>query len=240
MRSRTFLSLIILLISISTGYSQNIWSNNVQHCGALRNAMVEGDITAKIQLSELEGLENLYALGAIGNLDGEIQIFNSQPFNTFLEDNNLIIDNSFQKSASLLVYAQVKTWIEIAIPAEIKTRDQFQEYLEEEAERNGIDTELPFPFQLHGVFQENDWHVIQWDPNDAVHTHEKHRESGLFGKMENVNLTMLGFFSKEHAGIFTHHTTFMHVHYITEDRSSAGHTDDFILGDNMILSLPTE
>ena len=239
MKKRSLLITVLLFIVILPGCSQT-WENHVQHTGALRNAMVHGDISAKIQLSELAGLDNLYALGAVGELNGEVQIFDSQPSITYVEDGNLLFDTTFQSSASFIVYAQVKTWQQITIPSEVVTRDQFEEYLQIEAERIGLNTDEPFPFLLSGNFAENSWHVIQWDPSDTVHTHEKHIESGLFGKMENKHLEMLGFFSKNHAGVFTHHTTFMHLHYITEDGLSAGHSDDFILGDSVVLSLPIE
>ena len=39
--------------------------------------MHHGDLSSKIDLMELENLENLYALGAVEQLKGEILIMNS-------------------------------------------------------------------------------------------------------------------------------------------------------------------
>ena len=234
------LILLVAVLFLLPGCVQSTWNSEVNYAGALKNAMINGDITPKMQLSELEGLENLYALGAVGNLKGEIQIFNSDPVITSVEDGIIIFDDTLDKSASLIVYAQVKNWKEIVIPDEIETRTQFEEYLKKEAKKQGLDTEKPFPFLLNGNFKENDWHVIDWDSTDTIHTHEKHRESGLYGKMKNTELEMLGFFSLYHISIFTHHTTNMHLHFKTNDLNHAGHSDDFILGKDMVLNLPSD
>jgi acetolactate decarboxylase len=41
-----------------------------------------------------------------------------------------------------------------------------------------------------------------------------------------------------HSGIYTHHTTSMHIHFMTQDKTISGHSDNMILGKNMILKLP--
>ncbi|MDG1901717.1 MAG: hypothetical protein P8I80_05735, partial [Bacteroidales bacterium] len=67
----------------------------VEFHGALKNIMHKGDVTAKANLSDLKDVEHLYALGALENLKGEIQIFNSSPFNTLIADSTLSFDNTF-------------------------------------------------------------------------------------------------------------------------------------------------
>ena len=231
----------LLLTLLSSSYSQTNWKSEVEYSGALKNAMQKGDISTKMDLSKLKNRENLYGIGALGNLKGEIQIFNSEPFNTFVDgEKNMVFDKSYKKSATLIVYTQVKKWKEIKIPNSIQTRNQFEQFLEKAAKENGLDTEKPFPFLINGVVKENDWHIIDWDEKEKKHSHKKHRESGLYGTMNDSDLEMIGFFSKHHKAIFTHHTTYMHIHYKTKDGKNAGHSDGFVLGDNMILKLPME
>ena len=239
MTKRTYTILFILSALLFIGCAGTIWNKQVNHAGALKNAMKKGDLTPKIELKELEGKENLYALGAVGYLKGEVQIFNGTSMTTFVNKNNeLEYDHSYNRNASLLVYAQVKEWIEYKIPNNIITRKQFEEYLEEKAEEHGLDTEEPFAFLIEGKIKSNSWHVINWDPNEKVHTHKKHVESGIHSTMENRDVIMLGFFSMYAAGIFTHHTTSMHIHFMTKDKKISGHSDNMTLGENMILKLP--
>ena len=218
-----------------------VTSNNeykVAYKGALKDIMHKGDISAKINLSFFEEKNHFYALGAIEDLKGEIQIFNSKPFNTIVIDNTLTFDYSFKNKATLLVYASVEKWNKIIIPENISTYTKFEEYIENTARINHINTDEPFPFLIEGTAQSFNWHVIDWKDDDMHHTHEKHKTSGLYGTINNSQVEMLGFYSNAHHTIFTHHTTNMHIHVKTADGEVAGHVDDMILGKEMILKLP--
>ena len=78
--------------------------------------MHKGDLSAKIDLLDISSKKHLYALGAIENLKGEIQIFDGIPTISSVEKNNLIFDNSFSKKACLLVYCTVEKWTSSVIP----------------------------------------------------------------------------------------------------------------------------
>jgi len=211
----------------------------VKHAGALKNFMRKGDISAKFDLTDLKNKKGLYALGALENLRGEIQIFDSVPYNTFSShEEQLSFDHSFQKKASLLVYTEVTAWDELEIPASISTKDQLERFVKNAASKNGVDTEKPFPFLITGKAASISWHVINWDKNDVHHTHRKHIESGPNGTLENVNALILGFYSSKHKAIFTHHSTNMHMHFKTVDNKVAGHIDQITLDQKMYLKLP--
>jgi len=210
----------------------------VEYAGALKNFMWKGDISAKFSLHELKGKKNLYALGAFENLKGEIQMFNSVPYNTVASQGKLVFDTSLKKKASLLVYTQVSEWQESTIPEEVISKKQLEEYIVKVAEQSGINIEKPFPFLIIGSAELIAWHVIDWNPNDTKHTHRKHIESGPNGKLKNIKAAVLGFYSNKHTAIFTHHTTNLHMHFKTADKKIAGHIDELILGKNMLLKLP--
>lgn len=225
------------LVSCSTATS-NKSTFKVQYEGALKNMMHKGDVSAKSDLKDLKETEHLYAIGALENLKGEIQIFDGKPFNTSVVDSSLSFDNSFDKKATLLVYASVSNWKSIKIPNDIATYEQLESYIAEVAKENNVNIEEPFPFLLEGTPKSFDWHVINWKDGDTEHSHEKHISSGLHGTLENKAVEMLGFYSDSHHAIFTHHTTNMHIHVKTVDNKIAGHVDGLILGKGMTLKLP--
>lgn len=210
----------------------------VKYYGALRTIMHQGDISAKVDLKDFENSEHFYALGALGNLKGEIQIFDKKPFNTMVIDSSLAFDNSFNKKATLLVYASVDKWKSINIPDYVVTYEQLESYIEQAAKEKQIQIDEPFPFLLEGSPKSFDWHVINWKDGDTEHSHDKHISSGLNGTIENRQVEMLGFYSDSHHAIFTHHTTNMHIHVKTVDNKIAGHVDGLTLGQGMILKLP--
>ena len=80
-----FYSLLIFFIVAFNSKKRSInydeVNYKVEYKGALKNMMHKGDISAKADLKEIENLEHIYALGALENLKGEIQIIDSKPFN---------------------------------------------------------------------------------------------------------------------------------------------------------------
>ena len=232
---RVFL-ILTLLISCQENNKQNTYQ--VKYKGALKNIMHKGDLSAKATLKDFENTKHLYALGAIENLKGEIQIFNSKSFNTSVIDNLLVFNNSFDKKATLFVYASVSKWKTILIPETIITYEQLEIFIAKTASKNKINIKEPFPFLIEGTPKLFDWHVINWKDGDTEHSHEKHVNSGLHGTKKGLKVEMLGFYSDSHHAIFTHHTTNMHIHVKTVNGKLAGHVDGLTLGKRMVLKLP--
>lgn len=212
-------------------------TQNVKFSGALRT-MMSGNLEATISLDSLSRKSHLYALGAFENLKGEIQIFDGEAFNTSVESNEVTFDRSFDEKAALLVYAEVTSWQSKAIPTEINTLNELEEFIEKRAKQSGLSMEKPFPFLITGKVDSLQWHVIDWVEGDTLHTHQKHQESGLNGTLKDRDIEIIGFFSKSHKAVFTHHTRFVHMHFKDKDEEIAGHVDELRLGSNMELKLP--
>jgi len=236
---KVFIVLLIVLFSLTSCDQNGNTVDGVQYSGSLREIM-EGKLDATITLNELESIPNLYALGAVAGLKGEIQIFNSEAFISKRAPEMVTITNNFEDDAVLLVYAQVTEWQEVEIPKAIFTKKQFEVYLEYTAIKAGVDISKPFPFIVEGYVRKMDWHIVNWDENNTNHSHKAHLNSGLNGVMVEEDVEILGFFSKEHKGLFTHHNTNMHMHFKLENQKLAGHTDDLILGEYMTLKLPKQ
>lgn len=211
-------------------------AQEVHYMGALRNIMHKGDLSAQASLSDFETTAHLYALGAVENLHGEVQIFNGSPYISYVEDGTLRFDTTFTRNATLLVYSYVEHWEEIEIPETALTYENFETFIAEQASQRGLS--LPFPFLINGKAESVNWHTINWPAGDNDHSHEKHIRSGLYGELSSTEVEMLGFYSDAHHAIFTHHTTNMHVHVKTADGTIAGHADGFVLSPCMKLKLP--
>jgi len=226
---------MVLLFSSCQNADNKANLAEVKHSGALRTIM-SGNIESVISLDSLSNKKNLYALGAVENLKGEIQIFDSKPSNSFVTDSSLQIKASYNLKAALLVYAEVEEWDSYKTENNI-TKEELESTIFELAKRSGINTEKPFPFLLEGTVASLDWHVINWKDGDTIHTHKKHTEAGLNGNLKNRQVQIIGFYSTKHKAVFTHHTTNVHMHFKTLDNSVAGHVDDIRLN-TVTLSLP--
>jgi len=231
--------LIISLLCLSACIqSDPNYSFKVEHAGALRNMMHKGDLSAKADLNLFKDTENFYALGALENLKGEILILNSEPYISSVNNEALEIKATFDRNATLLVSAAVEKWDSQDIPDSISSYSELEAYIETAAISQGINVEEPFPFLLTGVAESFDWHVINWPEGDSVHSHEKHIHSGLNGQISTQEVEILGFYSRHHHAIFTHHTTNMHLHVRTSNGELSGHVDGLTLGRDMVLALP--
>jgi len=232
MRSAIVLLGLLMLFSCKQELEQPV----VNYAGALRT-MMSGDISKKIELDSLSKLPNLYAIGAFEGLSGEIQIGNGVSFNSRVQDSTVIIENEIKAAASLLVYAQVSEWIDIP-NVSFQSTTELENELSEQASMKGLDSDKPFPFIMEGKVKELKWHVIKWDKNDSIHTHKKHQEAGLNGVIKDEKVEIIGFYSKKHKGVFTHHSTNIHMHFINKEKNLAGHVDDLIISKSMKLKLP--
>ena len=228
---------ISLMLFANCKEAQNLTYQKVAHNGALRTIM-SGDLDATSSLDTLATKNNLYALGAVEQLKGEIQIFNSTPFISSVDENEVFIDPTFSKKAALLVYAVVPVWEEIKIPVDIDTQEALEAFIVKAADSLKIETSTPFPFLIEGNVSSLSWHIIDWPEGDTEHTHQKHKKSGLNGVLSDTEVNVLGFYSDKHKGVFTHHSTNLHMHFKTKDGVLAGHLDSIKIGDGMHLKLP--
>jgi acetolactate decarboxylase len=231
----TVLAFLVIAFASCRDKDNKVSPTEVKHSGALRT-MMSGNIQSVISLDTLSEKKHLYALGAVDHLKGEIQIFDSKPSNSFVIDSSLRIEDSYSLKASLLVYAEVAAWDSFQIENS-KTKSDLEEQIFELARNSGIDTEKPFPFLIEGTIASVDWHVINWKEGDTIHTHKKHKESGLSGTLQNREVQIIGFYSTKHKAVFTHHTTNMHMHFKTDDDIIAGHIDDLLLNQTVTLKL---
>ena len=231
-------ALLLFIVSCTSERGEN-QTIEVKHAGALKNFMHKGDISAKVDLRDLEITENLYALGALESLKGEIMILNSQPLISRVKNDKVEITDSFQNKAALLVYATVKDWKSHELPS-LSDQKELEEFIAKTANEAGMDMGKPFPFILEGKPESLRWHVIDWPEGDTVHTHKKHIESGLNGTLIKPQVEILGFYSNKHHAVFTHHTTNMHLHFKTDDGKLAGHIDGINPGGDLNLKLPMQ
>ncbi len=212
----------------------------VHHRGALHTMMHEGDLRATIALDTLQSLPHLYALGAVENLKGEVLIYDSQPLISAVKDGAVTIARDFEHKAALLVYAQINNWREIEINEELQDANALEAFVVKAAKARGLNVSEPFPFLIVGAAPRVDWHVIDWAEGDTLHTHERHKASGLHGRLEHQAVNLLGFYSDQHQGIFTHRGSNMHLHVKTAGGDFAAHVDEVELHGAMSLFLPQE
>jgi acetolactate decarboxylase len=205
--------------------------------GVLREIMMENKLDTYIELQGSEKTEHFYAIGALKQLTGEIMILDSQPILSKASNGEVIIQRDHNEGAILLISSVVKEWDEVKFTDPINDLASLQTSIKAMAEAQGLDISKPFPFMLEGNFSEVNWHIIN-AAEATEQNHEAYKKAGIEGHSINEKGRMLGFYSENHEGIFTHHGSYLHVHFVNDSITKMGHVDQLVITEPMVLSLP--
>lgn len=245
----------ILLLSVTFMQSilaNNLWNKQVYYKGNITDLLEKSQIASKINLNKLKNKPNLYALGIGSYLKGEIQIMNSDVKNTYVKNNTIIHSKTYDTNATFLIYSQVPSWEKFKIPYNIYTKKQFEDWLETTADEYGLDTYEPFPFLLEGTLKANSYRILDAQVDEKIKTGEiitcacaidskenkdKIKISTIYETLLHTKIKGLGFFYYKR-GIITEQTSFINLHFITEDNKIAGYSRKMMLGNDMVLKLP--
>ncbi len=223
----------------------------VEYVGAQKDIFKTGKADSVITLEALAGRPHLYAMGPVDGLDGEITIFDSKPYITQVRGNDYALDKSFKHGAFFLVWTEQAKWQDVPVPASVKGYVDLQRFVKEHAQKAGIDVTKPFPFLLEGTPAEIKWHINVDRTQGMPITKELFLRSKEPYVTKNETVDIVGFYSEHHAGVFL--TQFapaikegsgmenaIHIHLVSRTSKAAGHIDDIILGEGMVMRLPAQ
>tara|TARA_R110002073_G_scaffold293194_2_gene458754 strand:+ start:26873 stop:27598 length:726 start_codon:yes stop_codon:yes gene_type:complete len=208
--------------------------SNVKIVGAMKNVMWKGELGSRIDLDTISDKNGLYGLGPVNELKGELLINNGKSYISKVKsDSTMTVDKTFDVSAPFFVYANITDWNEIDLPSNIKSIQDLEKFIDKKT----TTYKRPFPFKLKGEVSKAIIHTQNLPEGTKVSSpDEAHQGQTNYG-LTNEESEIIGFFSTEHKGIFTHHDSFIHMHLITKDESKMGHLDELEIG-NMKLYLP--
>lgn len=227
---RSFLTILI----VSSVY--NVSVPKVKIAGAMKNIMMKGDFKAYAKLDTFRK-KNLYGLGPVEDLKGEILVLNGEIYNS--EKNGKTISNKVNivQKAAIFVYSYVEDWKVVEVQANIDSYTELEALVASTAKKSGYDTSVPFVFKIEASPKLANYHIIDW-VKGTKHTMDNHKQFAYSGKIVNSNSVFLGFYSDHHHSIFTHHTTNMHVHVIESKIKQVGHLDDLKIAGTIKMYFP--
>lgn len=229
-------TLTMTFFNITVNGQKTTWK--VENAGAMREMFATGNIDGKTEINKIPEQKNLYAVGPLENLSGEIMIWNGKVLTSFMKDKIVKVETNPNAKAVFFVWANVEKWREISVPNTVKNYDELEKFIAESAEKSNLNSAEPFPFLLKGKFQTVEWHINDYKSDGTKLTRENHDELKYKSKSEGAKLEMLGFYSPKHKGVFTHHTRTTHIHAADKKRNFIGHVDDLVLNGGIKLFLP--
>jgi acetolactate decarboxylase len=205
--------------------------------GEMRQVMMQGDLSGRVDLQKLAGQPHLYALGPLEGLRGEVSIFDGTPSISRIEKGRLVVEQSFASRACFLVYAQVGEWREVPIPASVKSDRDLEKFVFQAANEKRLDVHRPFLFRVKGRPDVVRLHVVN-RTDDRPFSREEHEKIKVPFSLKKQPVEVIGFYSESHHGVFTHHDSNVHMHVKTQDGKTAGHVDQLEMSGGLLLYLP--
>ncbi len=218
----------ILFLSV-VGFAQKsnisiVVAPKIEVSGAMKNIMMKVHLSAHINMDTLSRY-NLYGLGPVNGLKGEILILNGKVYSTSKSGAQLVNGQDKVSLASMLVYSYVSKWRPVRISTVVNNYAELEKFIETTAKANLYNTDKPFAFKIDVTPGKANFHVIDWKESTS-HTMENHKQFAYTGQVLNKKVVMLGFYSTHHQSIFTHHTSSMHIHLLNQETNTVGHLDD--------------
>jgi len=226
--------LTIGLVSCNSTSKETETYPDINIVGAMKNVMWKGELGSSIDLDTVSDKNGLYGLGPESYLTGELLINNGKSYiSKVLSDSTMTVEKRFDVSAPFFVYGNVIEWNEIELPSGLKTIQDLEKFMD----NNTIDFKRPFAFKLIGKISSAIIHIQNLPEGTKVSSPDDAHQGQTNYNVENEAAEIIGFFSTEHKGVFTHHDTFLHMHLITNDETKMGHLDELEIGE-MKLYLP--
>jgi acetolactate decarboxylase len=188
----------------------------------MRDVMWKGDLKGKIATDSLNYKET-YGLGPIEFLKGEILVFEGQTFVSKVVDSiSHKVSKSPSASAPFFVYSTNSHLKAVHLPETYDTLNSIENYIDSVYKNYG----QPLLIRIDGVFNEMKLHSVNLPEGKQVSSPDDAHQGLTQYDFKNISGSLIGFFSRNHKAVFTHHDSFFHAHFISDDRQVLGHIDE--------------
>lgn len=191
--------------------------------GAMRNVMWKGELAGQIQLDSIVPKKGMYGLGPIEYLQGEILILDGVTYVSKVKDRTRMdVFEASQVKAPFFGYDHIHEWVEVELPKGVNDLKGLERFIDDYTKTNGF----PFFFKLEGAFQKANIHIVNLPAGSIVKSPDDAHQGQVNYNLSDRVGTLVGFFSRKHKAVFTHHDTYMHIHLITQEKDMMGHLEE--------------
>lgn len=189
--------------------------------GAMRNVMWKGELAGTIDLDTLQK-KAVYGLGPIEGLKGEILLWDGTVYSSrVIADSQCIVSKNQALRAPFFVYVKSSNWRAVSVPDTLMDMLHLENFLNRQFERDSV----PFAFRLSVTVHYAKFHIVNLPDAVKVQSPEDAHIGKQYFELQNEEVNILGFYSTQHKGVFTHHSTNLHAHLINLRMNKMGHID---------------
>lgn len=165
----------------------------VCHAGSRRAMFETGDLGATIDLERLDDVDNLFAIGPIEGLQGEISVVDGRASIATIDSGRPVFSSTRSASAIFLVYGAANAFQPVDIPIRLVGLGAVEAFIHGAASEAGLDLKPPFPFRIETAPERLVYHIIFRDEEgtdtdaQAAQAPKSHREMPRHGPRHGDN-----------------------------------------------------
>ncbi len=214
-------SIYILFVFFLVSCTKSTSTSSVKVVGEMRDVMWKGDLKGKIATDSLNSKET-YGLGPIEFLKGEILLFEGQTFVSKVVDS---ISHEVTKIPSAMAPFFVYSLNSELKIVQFSPENYSLKGIEEHINSVYKDYDQPLLIRIDGEFNSMKLHSVNLPDGQEVSSPDEAHQGLTQYDFKNISGSLIGFFSRNHKAVFTHHDSFFHAHFISDDREVLGHID---------------
>ena len=217
-RNVIYILFAFFLVSCNSSTS----TSSVKVVGKMRDVMWKGELKGKIATDSLNS-KATYGLGPIEFLKGEIVVFEGQTYISKVIDSiSYEVNNVPSASAPFFVYSTNSNLKIIELTATNYSLKGIEEHI------NSVykNYDQPLLIRIDGIFNYIKVHSVNLPEGKKVSSPDEAHQGLTQYEFKNISGSLIGFFSRHHKAVFTHHDSFFHAHFISDDRKVLGHIDE--------------
>lgn len=228
-----------LLLFLSFSMTLSLSFGQVMHSGAM-SEMGKNGFAQTISLDSLQKYKHLIGIGPLGKMEGEITILDGKIYGgKSLVSGESVVGNDWKVQAPFLVYADVDQWEKIKLSGVAESLAGLEDKIKEAALSAGINLEEPFFFRIEGSFDQMVTHIVT-PRSQEIEGYVAGQNQKNF-EHSNKSGELIGVYSKIGQRIYTHHDSFMHIHFLNKGKDFTGHLDKFQSKlDQLVIYFPKE
>jgi acetolactate decarboxylase len=209
-----------LLLLASCTKSTN--TSSIKVVGEMRDVMWKGDLKGKIATDSLNNKET-YGIGPIEFLKGEVVVFEGQTFvSKVLDSVSHQVTKIPSVKAPFFVYSTNSELNVVEVALENYSLKEIEEHIDSIYKNN----DQPLLIRIDGVFNKMKLHSVNLPEGEQVSSPDEAHQGLTQYELNGISGALIGFFSRYHKAVFTHHDSFFHAHFISDDRQVLGHIDE--------------
>jgi acetolactate decarboxylase len=183
----TLIGLTILTLT-SCGSKAQQPNNVVKIVGQMKNVMWKGQLYGNINLDTIANKTNLYGLGPVEYLAGEILIIDGKSYkSTVTSDTTMKVEETYNIKAPFFGYANISKWTELTLPDTIQTIQQLEQYLNEKTKSS----QRPFMFKLVGTVEQAKIHIVNLPKGSKVSSPDEAHKGQKNYELQNEQVEII-------------------------------------------------